>query len=207
MDLMPPTTSISSTGSDQVFEAMTRWRERRDQGAALQLVRELSPLMHRVALRSLPCAWMAEDAVQTAWMKFFRSLDSFDRRIPVSAWAVVIVKRVCSNMLRTLSRQRFIAFDDVAEAEFEVAVATPLSEDQQDQRELLKQVMKTLSSLSLTDRVIVNCLLLDDIPASEVARRTGLNAGAVRTRACRIRSHLRGAKRRALAMDRHEQGV
>lgn len=183
---------------------MAGWRDRRDQDAALRLVREISPLMHGVALRSLPFSWMAEDAVQTAWLKFFRSLESFDARTPLSAWAVMIVKRVCWNMRRGLARQSAMAFDDVADPEIEIAAATMPFDDQQDSRDVLHHVLEAVSHLSLTDRVIVHSFLLNDVPAAEVARRTGLNAGAVRTRACRIRSHLRSMDPRSRASHRHE---
>lgn len=161
-------------------------------------------MMHRVAQRSLPCAWMAEDAVQTAWMKLFRALDSFDPRTPLAAWAVMIVKRVCANVLRGIARQRSVALDDVSEPEINIAAATMPPGDQRDSRELLNHVLKAVSRLSLTDRVIVHSFLLDDLPAAEVARRTGLKAGAVRTRACRIRSQLRSMDRHARASHRHE---
>lgn len=204
MKLASPTPSTPSPGTDPVIDAMVGWRDRRDQDAALRLVRELSPLMHRVAQRSLPCAWMAEDAVQTAWMKLFRALDSFDPRTPLAAWAVMIVKRVCANVLRGLARQHSVAFDDVPEPEIEIAAATMPFDDQQDSRDVLHHVLEAVSHLSLTDRVIVHSFLLNDVPAAEVARRTGLNAGAVRTRACRIRSHLRSMDPRSRASHRHE---
>lgn len=192
-----------STSNDRAFEALTGWRDRGDQSAASRLVHELSPLMHHVAARSLPFPWMAEDAVQTAWMKFFRSLDSFDPRTPLAAWVVLILKRVCANALRGLSRQRLVAFDELPEPVSEVAAAMPV-EDQQESREILNRVLDAISRLPVTDRVIVDSLLLDDLPAAEVARRTGLKAGAVRTRACRIRSHLRSMDQRARTSSLHE---
>lgn len=193
MNLASPSLSNSSAKTDPSLDAMLGWRDRRDQTAAMRLVRELSPQMHRVALRSLPVAWMAEDAVQTAWMKLFRSLDSFDPRVPVSAWALMIVNRVCWNLRRGLQRQRMVAWDDLPEPEIELAVATLPTEERPDHREMLRQVMAEVARLSHTDRLIVNSFLLDDQPAAEVARRTGLNVGAVRTRACRLRTRLRCA--------------
>lgn len=181
------------TAVDPSIATMVAWRDRRDQTAAVRLVRELSPQMHRVALRSLPFAWMAEDAVQTAWMKLFRSLDSFDPRIPLSAWALMIVNRVCWNIRRGVDRQRTVAWDELPELEIELAAAIMPCEDQPDHREMLRQVMTEVARLSHTDRLIVNSFLLDDQPAAEVARRTGLKVGAVRTRACRLRSRLRCA--------------
>lgn len=40
------------------------WRDHQDWDAAHRLVRDLSPLMHHIAVRSLSFPWMAEEAVQ-----------------------------------------------------------------------------------------------------------------------------------------------
>lgn len=195
---MNPTPSQSVTRPlvcDALLEAMVGWRDREDQGDASRLVRELSPLMHRVALHSLPCAWMAEDAVQTAWMKLFRSLEKFDARVPLSAWAVMIVKGVCSNMLRSLARHPMAAWDELNEQDTERAVSSGGGELRLQQRERLRFLLEAVSKLNGTDRLIVTSFLLDGHPPAVVAKRTGLSAGAVRTRACRIRSRLRRSAR------------
>ena len=66
--------------------------------AACRLVGLLSPLMSHVAVPESACQWMAEDAVQLAWVRLFRSLDGFDPRISVSSWAVMIVKGVLEHV-------------------------------------------------------------------------------------------------------------
>ena len=53
---------------DLALQALCDWRDRRDEKAARRLVSQLSPLMRGIALRALRCPWMAEDALQTAWL-------------------------------------------------------------------------------------------------------------------------------------------
>ncbi len=172
---------------------MVGWRDRRDQSAAVRLVRELSPQMHRVALRALPFAWMAEDAVQTAWMKLFRSLESFDPRIPLAAWAVMIVKRVCWNMRRGHQPREAIAFVEIEQGSLELIDPVLSPSDQSMMREQLAAVFSMSERLPCRDRQIFQHLLTSEGGAPEIARQIGMSTGAVRVRACRIRSALRAS--------------
>lgn len=186
-----PASSFQGNGKDPAIDAMVEWRDARDEGAARKLVNELSPQMHRVAERLLPFAWMAEDAVQTAWMKLFRSIDSFDPRIPVSAWAVMIVKRVCSNMVRGHRRHQAQALDELVDRGVEFITSRPSPGDHTIARERLAGVCAALDGMAEADREIFHHLLIDDQRPSEVARRTGLSTGALRVRMCRLRASLR----------------
>jgi RNA polymerase sigma-70 factor (ECF subfamily) len=182
---------------------MMGWRERGDEKAARRLVELLSPLMTRVAFRLLNCRWAAEDAVQTAWMRLFRSLNAFDLRIPVSAWAMLIVKRVCSNMLRSLSRHPVVEWDDLSwhDAERSMTAASP--DDGHDAREELRQVLSAISMLPEKDRMIMNFLVFEGARPDRVARLAGLSSGALRARTCRIRSRLRSMA--GCSRDLHER--
>lgn len=186
----PSFTTSTSTG-DSALEAMVAWRDHGNQSMASQLVRDLSPLLHAVALRSLPFPSMAEDAVQTTWMKFFRSLDTFDPRIPVSAWLTTILKRVCWNVRRSFQRHEGDAHDDFHTQGLDLIAPVPTPREHSILRERLEGVLTAMDRLEGIDRQISLALVLDDESASEVAQRTGLKVGAVRVRACRLRAALR----------------
>lgn len=182
---------------DRSRQALSAWHDRRDQSAATRLVNDLSPMMRGIAMRSLRCPWMAEDAVQTAWMRLFQSLETHELRVPPAAWAVMIVKGVCANMLRTLARRPTVPLDEVSEGELDKQVTDLSLAGAHESRERLTDVMQTISQLSQADRLILNLYLLKDVSPGVVARRAGLTAGALRTRICRIRSRLRRAACRA----------
>lgn len=182
---------------DRSMQAVCAWRDRHDQSAATRLVNDLSPLMRGIAMRSLRCPWMAEDAVQTAWMRLFQSLETHELRVPPAAWAVMIVKGVCANMLRTLSRRPAVSLEDVSEEEIEKQVTNLSQAGGHESRDRLTDAMQIISQLSQADRLILNLFLLEDVSPGVVARRAGLTAGALRTRICRIRSRLRRAACRA----------
>lgn len=151
-------TSSVPASSIQATDAMPGWRDARDEGAARRLVHGLSPQMHRVAERSLPFSWMAEDAVQTAWMKLFRGIDSFDPRIPVSAWAVMIVKRVCANMVRGHLRHQAQALDELVDHGVEFTASIPSPGEHAIMRERLAGVCAAIDGLAETDRDILHHL-------------------------------------------------
>lgn len=182
-------------GDDAVRRAQTAWREHRDESAASWLVSHLTPLLHSIALRSLPQPWMAEDAVQTMWMNLFRSLEAFDGRVPFSAWAVCLLKNVCANVRRSWHRRAGLfpsgtdggdRLDDRERSSF-----TPPLGDVLMAREDLRSVIRRIRRLPESDRAIVDVIFMGSGSAQDAAARTGLTPGAVRVRAHRIRAELR----------------
>jgi RNA polymerase sigma factor (sigma-70 family) len=182
---------------DCSMQAVSAWRDRHDQSAATRLVNDLSPLMLGIAMRSLRCQWMAEDAVQTAWMRLFQSLETHELRVPPAAWAAMIVKGVCANILRTFSRQPSVPMEDMSEEELEKQAPHLSQAGIHESRDRLTDAMQAIAQLSPADRLMLNHFLLEDVSPRVVARRAGLTAGALRTRICRIRSRLRRAACRA----------
>lgn len=179
---------------DAVMHEVIAWLERGDQAAARRIVERLAPLVRGIAFQKLPRAWMVEDAVQSTLASVFHSLDTFDARVPLSAWAVHIAKNVCSNVLRSWRRRTvFSAAEmDVEHLhEFEYDEAGPSLDAEIMAREELRMVLQCVAQLDAKDRLVVVMLFITDCPAAEVGRRIGLSAGAVRVRACRIRSALR----------------
>jgi len=169
---------------------MIAWRDCRDQAAATYLVKQFTPMMLRIAIRSLSCPWMAEDAVQIAWVKFFGSFDTFDTRIPISAWAVVVIKSVCLNIHRGLNRRPAIALDDLPYEVSDLMDPSPATDERCVLREKLIEIFQVISLLPAQDQIIMNSLFLEGNPPDEVARLTNLSTGALRVRTSRLRSRL-----------------
>ena len=150
--------------------------------------------MQGIALRSLPRAWMAEDAVQMTLVKVFRSLDTFDPRVPLSAWAVLIMKNVCSNILRGWRRRSVFSaaeMDCDQLQDLERGDGRPSLDDTLMARDELSAVMRRIGSMGEIDRLLISLLFMAGTSAEDAGRQTGLNAGTVRVRASRIRTALR----------------
>lgn len=183
-----------ASSDDEVMQAVVAWRDEGDQAAARRIVALVSPLVRSVAYQMLPRAWMAEDAVQDTLAGLFKSLDRFDARIPLGAWAVHLARNACSNLLRSWHR-RAIALPVEADArslsDAEDGAGRPTLDEKIMAREELRMVLHLIGRLGATDRLIVNMLLMGDCSAEDAGRATGLSAGAARARACRIRAGLR----------------
>lgn len=185
---------VPDSSDDEVMQAVVAWRDQGDQVAACWIVELVSPLVRGIAYKMLPRAWMVEDAVQNTLAGIFKSLDTFDARIPLGAWAVHLARNVCSNLLRSWQRRALVLPMEADAAnlhDLELGDSRPALDDEIMAREELRMVLHRIAQLEATDRLIVNMLLMGDCPTADVSRATGLSAGAVRVRACRIRAGLR----------------
>jgi RNA polymerase sigma factor (sigma-70 family) len=184
---------------DPLHESMIAWRDHGDETSARQIVEYLTPLLRGLAFRILPRSWMVEDAVQCALTKVFRSLDNFDPRVPLTAWATCIIKNVCSNMLRSWNRQNVFSSADLGlESLGQVEGQTHLHalDDIVMAREELLFVARCIANMEKRDRDLIHQTSWNESSAEELGRGFGLSAGAVRVRVCRIRSALKDALRR-----------
>ena len=172
------------------------WRAQTDEAAARRIVERLLPLVRGVALRCLPRPWMVDDAVQNTLGNVFRSLDSFDQRVPLSAWAVRLAKNACVDILRSWRRRLVSSFAELGSDEPDEhprAMRTPSLDDVIGAREELRCVFRRVAAMDDTDRSIAALVLIEGISSREAAERIGLTAVAVRLRAFRIRAALRAA--------------
>lgn len=185
--------SVAWTEADEPCRSAIRaWLDARDQHAATELVDFLSPFIHRVAGRVLPRPWMVDEAVQATLAKVFRSLERFDFRIPLSAWAVRLAKNECANILRPWQRRAvFIATD--ADLQDEAAAPGITLDRRLIARDELRRVFRGLRALPALDQAIASLVLLGGCSSDDAAAQTGLSSGAVRLRVFRIREALRSS--------------
>jgi RNA polymerase sigma-70 factor (ECF subfamily) len=184
----------ANVDDDPAIEAIVAWRERGDQAAARRIVEQLTPLVRGIAFRSLPRPWMVDDAVQNTLSNVFRSLDKFDHRVPLTAWAVCLSRNVCKDMLRRWHHRSVFPAAEMGiekHGHEERGNHGPSLDEVVMAREELRHAFQCIASLDETDRRVINLLFMDGCSAADVALRTGLSAGAVRVRAFRIRNVLR----------------
>jgi RNA polymerase sigma-70 factor, ECF subfamily len=175
--------------------AIRAWRDRRDQGAACQLMEALHPQVIRIVQNHLPRGMDAEDLAQDVFVQFFRTLDRYDPARPLENWVSRLALNVCLKALRSRSRRPEWRWADLSEGE--QAVVDSLVHEPEtdvaratDGRELLA---KLFDSLSPQERMILTLLYLEEKPAAEIAAMTGWNATLVKVRAFRARAKMRRA--------------
>ena len=141
---------------------------------------------------------MVDDAVQNTLANVFRSLDTFDQRVPLSAWAVCLAKNVCADFLRAWQRRTIFSSAELGldhPHDLDRGNHLPSLDDAIVAREDVRHILRRVAALDKTDQLVASLVLMGGSSAQAAADCTGLSAGAIRVRAFRIRSSLRASLR------------
>lgn len=87
-----------------------------DHRAFTTLIRSCDEPMRRLAYRLLGSQAAMDDALQDAYVKAYRKLDTHDGSAAFSTWLYTIVYRTCLDHLRTRQRRREVDLDLVEHA-------------------------------------------------------------------------------------------
>ncbi|MEQ8716372.1 MAG: RNA polymerase sigma factor [Acidimicrobiales bacterium] len=153
------------------------------------------PLAHTVARRSAPDA--ADDVVQDALLRAYRSLHRFDGRYP-KAWLARIVQNAAYDHHRRRQRHACTSIDDVAHP------AESGTDDLFDARTLSPAVEVAFRNLSQAHRDIVVLVDVDGHSYREAAAHLGVAVGTVMSRLARARAALRAGHDKEKSSDEVE---
>ena len=130
----------------------------------------------------------AEDLVQDALIRAFRSIDTFDGRHP-RAWLLTIVRNTNINRHR---RQRPVLLDDPDALETSGRYPTMGSvEDDYVNKTFDTEVIKSLQHLSDDGRRVIELVDLADLTYAEAAEELEVPVGTVMSRLHRARRRVR----------------
>jgi RNA polymerase sigma-70 factor (ECF subfamily) len=175
-------------------EALMRAYVAGSREAFARLFDRLAPAVHAFFVRSLRSRTLAEDLVQTTFLKVHRSrfLWSPDRR--VRPWVFTIAVRVRQDELR---RKKGLAEaageDEIAAAEAASARerAVPDAEVALFQRSRAERVREALDRLPEAQRAVIHLHRFEGMSFAEIAEALGTTEGAVKLRAFRGYERLR----------------
>ena len=165
-----------------------------DEDAARALVRELYPLVMKIARSHLPRRTDEEDLAQMVFGKIFAHLDQYSGRVPFEHWVSRVAVNTCLNALRAEKCRPELRWADLDEAQAEVMerVATTAREPDPSERMAARELAhKMLETLVPKDRLILTLLDLEERSVEEIRQRTGWNASLIKVRAFRARMKLR----------------
>lgn len=146
--------------------------------------RHYGPLVRRLSL-VLGDPWLAEDAVQEA---FCRALERWPRlvaaRVDLAAWLFVVARNAARDARRRSARWVLGAVASPARdtASLEEGVETDLD---------VERLARALRRLPPPQREVILLHYYDGCSVDEIARRTGVLAGTVKSRLHRARRALR----------------
>lgn len=159
-----------------------------DKGKFLQIYETYGKTMHYVANSILHDSYLAEDAVQTAFLKIAKNIYKFYTPIcpQTKSFVVIIVRNVCFTMLQKENKHPQDGLTD------EVACSkTPESEYLT--KSTMEQIVAAIQQLNPIYRDIVTLKYLHDLSVNEIATLLDVPKDTAKKRLQRGRSLLKAA--------------
>lgn len=134
---------------------------------------------------------LAEDIVQTTFLRIYQRIEYFDENRPFKPY---LLKSVTNEAIQYLRRSnRFISLEDEVGGQplAEILPADePYPEDETEQAELREAVKSALQKLPLEQQATVILTYFHDLTVKEVAEATEVTAGTVKWRLHTARKQL-----------------
>jgi RNA polymerase sigma-70 factor, ECF subfamily len=138
----------------------------------------------RIAVRILGNHEDAEEAIQDAFLRAYRALDSYEHRERFSAWLTRILVNQCRTVLAR-SRRRDAVFADLDLRQVEFAIEAAPDEGPWPELE------RVLARLPADQREAIVLRYADDLTYEEMSRITGAGESALKMRVQRAFARLR----------------
>jgi RNA polymerase sigma factor (sigma-70 family) len=161
-----------------------------DRSAFERLFAALGPRVHGFFLRSFHSAAVADDLMQTTFLRLHRARGDYHRDQPLRPWLFTIAARVRLDEYRR--RKRIPEdLDEEAVAQAEEAVPRQAPEVGSAGGERAESVRAALEALPESQRLIIHLHRYESLTFAEIGRVLGATEGAVKLRAFRAYERLR----------------
>lgn len=153
----------------------------KDEQAIREVYRLYGKAIFGIALRILRDRSVAEEAVQTTFVKAWVAAEKLDPDKEIGPWLYTIARRVAIDMYRKETRHRST---EVKEAD--IAVLPTEMENAWD----AWQVRVAVSKLPPDDQELIRCFHYLGLSQSETAEKMGLPLGTIKSRSSRAHAKL-----------------
>ncbi|MHC4236167.1 MAG: RNA polymerase sigma factor, partial [Planctomycetota bacterium] len=131
----------------------------------------------------------AEEVCQEAFLKAFRSIDSFDSQYRFSTWLFTIAYRLCLNLIR---RRKDLTGDvDFTTLSTTAAPVDADSAQSEEARRLKAVVWEAVDRLSTAQRATVMLFYRQQMGCAEIAEVLGFPVATVKSHLHRARARLK----------------
>lgn len=168
-----------------------------DRNAFAELVNRYQKRAFQVAYGYVRNEEDAQDLVQDAFVKAYRSLERFELGSSFYAWFHRIVVNVCIDHHRKQKKRHSLEYDDSyvrKDASNEHTLSTDMRDEIPDRnyeaREMYQVVDKALSSLSDKHREVLMLREVQQLSYEEISQATGVHLGTVMSRLHHARKKL-----------------
>lgn len=164
-----------------------------DQRAFRELIKRYERAVYSLARRMVDDEEDARDIAQEAFIRAFRSLESFERTRPFASWIFKITSNLCIDHYR---RRRLAAVSLDAEGEdrgprIEIADTRPRPDDDAVHSDEERRLQRLVRSLPTAYRVVILLRHQSDLSYDEIAHALGVPLGTVKARLHRAHHILR----------------
>lgn len=154
-----------------------------DREALAMLYDDITPKLFGYLVNTLKNQVVAEDMLQTTWLKAISALPQYQARgVKIQAWLFAIARNECRQYWRKGQKET-----NLDTTEHDIAGR----QDEQTQKNLL--VEQILNKLSQDDRELLRLRYIADLPLNSIARILNINFIAVRVRLHRALARARAA--------------
>jgi RNA polymerase sigma-70 factor (ECF subfamily) len=153
-----------------------------DTGAFEDLVRTYQNYAYQLAVRMLFSETEAQDVVQEAFVRVWRSINRYDPSVRFTTWLYRIVTNLCLDQIRAEKRRN--VFRKQREAQSEAGSDPPAAVDIEkavSTADLMRIVRTLAGDLPETQRLVFTLRDLQDLSINEVSRITGLSEASIKT--------------------------
>ena len=158
------------------------------------LVDKHQKLVYNLALKMLVNPEDAEDAAQEAFIKAFRSINSFRGESKFSVWLYKLTNNICLDMLRK-KREATVSLsvedaDGGDDSEIEIADARFSPDEVYEKKEMREALHRGLGELDEEFRSVLVLREVSGLSYDEIAQTLDLDPGTVKSRIFRARKKL-----------------
>jgi RNA polymerase sigma factor (sigma-70 family) len=185
---------VNTTGPAVEDDELLRLMRSGDEGAFRELFARHAPVAHALAHRLVRQAHLAEEIVQEAFLAVWRSPERYERsKGSVRAWLMGAVHNRAVDVVRREQSQRRRA-DQVATT-LQIVVDDPSDDlaaeiDRPREQQLVRQA---LDALPEEQRDVIASMYFDGLTQTQIAERSGLPLGTVKSRSLLAMRRLRAA--------------
>jgi RNA polymerase sigma-70 factor (ECF subfamily) len=169
------------TGAADSEAALLARMARGDERALAALYDRLAAVAHGLALRIVRRGPLAEDAVQDAFLRAWRSAGRYDpRRGSARAWVLRIVRNAAIDQLRSERSKLHAESGSVADAPR--ATTDARADEAVASAQLGSRARQALEGLPAEQRRMIEIAYFEGLSHSEIAAREGIPLGTVKSR-------------------------
>jgi RNA polymerase sigma factor (sigma-70 family) len=173
-------------------EALMRAYVAGDRDAFSRLFERLAPDVHAFFVRSLRSRTVADDLVQTTFLKLHRARARWRPDLPIRPWVFAIAARVRQDHLRHVHGLAEVAGEEeIAAAEAGGGAIAPGLEGAIFQKSRADRVRHALDALPESQRIVIHLHRYEGMSFAEIGRVLATTEGAVKLRAFRGYERLR----------------